>query len=112
MKIACLLPVFHDDESAPFFNLELLFKSSHQGVTLRNFGSAALSLAYIAAGKIDAFWMYNLYPWDLAAGQILIEEAGGFLTRYERRQAAPHSACNVLATNQALHVSLSQYLLH
>ena len=40
-------------------------------------GSAALSLAYLACGRIDGFWAKNLFPWDLAAGIILVKEAGG-----------------------------------
>ncbi len=47
---------------------------------VRRLGAAALDLAYIAAGRYDGFWEYNLSPWDMAAGMILIREAGGFVT--------------------------------
>jgi myo-inositol-1(or 4)-monophosphatase len=47
---------------------------------LRRFGAATLDLAWIAAGRFDAFWERNLSPWDLAAGMLLIREAGGFVT--------------------------------
>ncbi len=94
----------------PIFNLEGLVKIIQQGTTLRNLGSAALALAYVAAGKADAFWMYNLYPWDLAAGQLLIEEAGGRMNRYEPSFASFHSPTNILASNQALHAPLQDFL--
>ncbi len=45
---------------------------------MRRFGAAALDLAYVAAGRIDGFWEVGLSPWDIAAGLILIREAGGF----------------------------------
>lgn len=101
----------YDTKSVPILNMEELLKISRRGVTLRNFGSAALSLAYVAAGKVDAFWMYNLYPWDLAAGQLLIEEAGGLLTQYRSPKSPRHSTSNILATNRALHPPLSKILL-
>ncbi|MBI4459320.1 MAG: inositol monophosphatase [Acidobacteria bacterium] len=47
---------------------------------VRRPGSAALDLAYVAAGRMDAFWEINLKPWDLAAGKLLVEEAGGCVT--------------------------------
>ncbi|MES1199811.1 MAG: inositol monophosphatase family protein [Pseudomonadota bacterium] len=45
---------------------------------VRRFGSAALDLAYVAAGRFDGFWERNLAPWDIAAGAIIVREAGGF----------------------------------
>jgi myo-inositol-1(or 4)-monophosphatase len=45
---------------------------------IRRFGAAALDLAYVAAGRLDGFWETGLSPWDMAAGLILIREAGGF----------------------------------
>jgi len=47
---------------------------------LRRFGAAALDLAWIAAGRLDAYWERNLKPWDMAAGIVLVREAGGFVT--------------------------------
>jgi myo-inositol-1(or 4)-monophosphatase len=102
----------YDATSVPILDMEQLLRISQNGVTLRNFGSAALSLAYIAAGKVDALWMYNLYPWDLAAGALLIKEAGGLLTLYERDQSVPYSASNILASNKAMHSLLQEYLLY
>ena len=47
---------------------------------LRRFGAAALDLAFVAAGRFDGYWERNLSPWDIAAGLILVREAGGFVT--------------------------------
>ena len=49
--------------------------------TLQRTGSAALNLAYVACGRIDAFWSSSLKPWDVAAGSLLVSEAGGVITR-------------------------------
>ncbi|NOX27470.1 MAG: inositol monophosphatase [Gammaproteobacteria bacterium] len=50
-----------------------------QTAGIRRAGSAALDLAYVAAGRLDGFWEFGLKPWDLAAGALLIEEAGGLV---------------------------------
>jgi len=47
---------------------------------LRRFGAAALDLAWIAAGRLDGYWEHNLKPWDVAAGIVLVREAGGFVS--------------------------------
>ena len=49
----------------------------------RRLGSAALDLAYTAAGRLDGFWEMGLSPWDVATGQVLVEEAGGLVTRFD-----------------------------
>ncbi|WP_223476030.1 inositol monophosphatase family protein [Oricola indica] len=51
-----------------------------EAVGIRRTGAAALDLAYVAAGRLDGFWEESLSPWDMAAGIILIREAGGFIT--------------------------------
>jgi len=50
---------------------------------IRRAGSAALDLAYVAAGRLDAYWEYHLQPWDVAAGALLVRESGGVLTRID-----------------------------
>lgn len=49
---------------------------------IRRAGSAALDLAYVAAGRLDGFWELGLSPWDMAAGALLVEEAGGFISDF------------------------------
>ena len=54
-----------------------------QGGVLRRYGSAALDLSYVAAGRLDGFWETHLNPWDVAAGTLLIQEAGGLVGDYQ-----------------------------
>jgi len=68
----------------------------------RRSGSAALDLAYIAAGRLDGYWAVGLSPWDVAAGIIMIREAGGFVTADDGR-AVSLSGPTLLATNEKLH---------
>ena len=49
---------------------------------IRRLGSAALDLAWVAAGRFDGFWESSLKPWDVAAGMLLVKEAGGFVTDF------------------------------
>jgi myo-inositol-1(or 4)-monophosphatase len=64
-------------------------------------GSAALDLAYVAAGRFDAFWEYGLSPWDVSAGIILVREAGGFVTAVDG-SATIHESRSLLAANALL----------
>ncbi|HEX4020094.1 MAG TPA: inositol monophosphatase family protein [Acidobacteriaceae bacterium] len=68
---------------------------------VRRAGSAALDLAYTACGRLDAFWEFNLNPWDTAAGVLLVQEAGGTVTGFDGSQFRLDSH-EVLATN--LHI--------
>lgn len=70
---------------------------------IRLLGSAALTLAYIAAGRLDVYWGSNLKPWDVAAGNLLIEEAGGKVTNFDGSAHDLFQITNTLATNALLH---------
>jgi len=72
---------------------------------VRRAGSAALDLAYVASGRLDAFWEFNLNPWDTAAGILLVEEAGGRVTDYEGRKYRLASD-EILASNGRIHEEL------
>ena len=70
---------------------------------VRRTGSAAIDLAYVACGRLDFFWEFGLSPWDMAAGTLLVEEAGG---RVSDMNGGPHSVTeseHLLADNGALH---------
>jgi myo-inositol-1(or 4)-monophosphatase len=69
---------------------------------VRRAGSAALDLAYIACGRMEAFWEFGLNPWDTAAGFLLVEEAGGMVTDFEGSYRRLDSR-EVLASNQLIH---------
>jgi len=74
---------------------------------LRRAGSAALDLACVAAGRYDGFWEFNLNPWDTAAGVLLVQEAGGVVTRFD---GSPFrlSSEEVMASNGIIHQELMQ----
>ena len=72
---------------------------------IRRFGAAALDLAYVAAGRFDGFWERGLSPWDLAAGILIIREAGGYVTDLDGRDAILDKG-HVLAGNEAIHRQL------
>ena len=72
---------------------------------MRRFGSAALDLAWVAAGRFDAFWERGLKSWDIAASMLLVREAGGVVTDLDGRDRMMESG-DVLAANDALHKPL------
>ncbi len=72
---------------------------------LRRAGSAALDLANVACGRYDGFWEFNLNPWDTAAGVLLVQEAGGRVTRFDG-SAFRIDSREVLATNSLIHQEL------
>jgi myo-inositol-1(or 4)-monophosphatase len=79
----------------------------YQQITLRSHGvrragSAALDLANVAAGRYDGFWEFNLNPWDTAAGVLIVQEAGGTVTRFDATPFRLDSR-EVLATNGLIH---------
>jgi myo-inositol-1(or 4)-monophosphatase len=76
---------------------------------IRRFGSAALDLAYVAAGKYDGYWEFGLKRWDIAAGILLVREAGGYVTEPEGGHD-PLGSGNVLAANDHLHLPIGRLL--
>lgn len=76
---------------------------------IRRMGAAALDLCWVAAGRFDAFWEYGLKPWDVAAGGLMVTEAGGVITNI---QGKPHDMFKpgVVASNKPLHKPLVKTL--
>jgi len=74
-------------------------------VGLRRFGSAALDLAWIAAGRLDGYWERDLKPWDMAAGVILVREAGGFVCDCDGGDDMFHKG-HIAAGNEAIQKQL------
>ncbi len=74
---------------------------------IRRAGSAAIDLAYVAAGRFDGYWEFNLNPWDTSAGVLLVREAGGQVTRFDGSPWLLDSR-ETLATNGLLHNELMQ----
>jgi myo-inositol-1(or 4)-monophosphatase len=78
-------------------------------VGLRRFGAAALDLAWLAAGRFDVFWERDLSPWDMAAGIIMVREAGGFATDLDGGESL-FLKKQIIAGNEFLHKELLQAL--
>jgi myo-inositol-1(or 4)-monophosphatase len=76
---------------------------------LRRFGAAALDLAFIAAGRFDGYWERNVSPWDMAAGIVLVREAGGFVTDLDGGQAM-FAKGHIVAGNETMHSQLRTML--
>ncbi len=72
---------------------------------VRRAGSAALDLAYVACGRLDAFWEFGLKPWDMAAGLLLVSEAGGTCSGMKGGPAALTGA-DILADNTSIHAEM------
>ncbi|HYN86253.1 MAG TPA: inositol monophosphatase family protein [Pyrinomonadaceae bacterium] len=76
---------------------------------VRRDGAAALDLAYVAAGRFEGFWEEGLRPWDVAAGVLLVEEAGGRVTHYDGRPFHVYTP-PILATNALVHEEMMRVL--
>ena len=72
---------------------------------VRKFGSAALDMAYVASGRFDGYWQRELNYWDIAAGIIILKEAGGFVDFFDEDASLPLKK-NILATNSLIHEEL------
>ena len=77
---------------------------------LRRYGAAALDLAYVAAGRYEGFWERKLNPWDVAAGILIVKEAGGFVCDLNDDRFNPAETGNVLATNGHIFNDLKKVL--
>ncbi len=76
---------------------------------VRRWGTASLDLAYVAAGRLDGYWERELSPWDIAAGIVVVREAGGFVSQIDGRAIRSDSP-SILAGNDALHPVLAKLL--
>ena len=95
-------------------NIELSLKeynnfSSKVLIPIRKLGSAALDMAYVAAGRCDGFWQRNLSYWDIAAGIILVKEAGGFITDFKGNNEYIENK-TILVTNSRINKEMIELL--
>jgi myo-inositol-1(or 4)-monophosphatase len=91
-------------------NSEQFARASRRAQGVRRDGAAALDLAYVACGRFDGFWEFDLSPWDVAAGTLLVREAGGRVSRIGGGPAAL-DATSILATNARVHEELGGILV-
>lgn len=98
----------YDFKDKPRFERHLIdFLTAARGV--RRDGSAAIDMAYVACGRFDGFWEEGLNPWDMAAGVLLIEEAGGQVSGYDNSKFSIYKP-PILATNGLIHSQMSSIL--
>ena len=77
---------------------------------VRKFGSAALDVAYVACGRFDGYWQRELNYWDIAAGIIILKEAGGYLDFFDEDENFPLKK-NILASNSLIHRELRELII-
>jgi myo-inositol-1(or 4)-monophosphatase len=98
--IACGLP--HRGRGDLELGLKELGAIQDKVAGLRRFGSAALDLAFVAAGRFDGYWERNISSWDIAAGLLMVREAGGFVTDLDGKDAM-FTKQHVVAGNETIH---------
>ncbi len=94
----------------PFHCIDHFIDILKLGIPIRRLGSAALDLAYTAAGHFEGFFEVSLSPWDCAAGQLLVTEAGGKVTHWDKTPFSVHGKNPILATNSHIHDPLLNIL--
>ena len=97
----------YDVHRAERDNLDLFRRFIKRAQAVRRAGSAALDLAYVACGRFDGFWELSLHPWDVSAGFLLVDEAGG---RTSDLQGGPATPQGCVATNGPLHEAMLEIL--
>jgi myo-inositol-1(or 4)-monophosphatase len=105
--IACGLP--HIGRGDHEQSLREMAELQNRVAGFRRFGAAALDFAFVAAGRLDGYWERNLSPWDIAAGQIIVREAGGIVSGIEGHDDALTSG-NVVCGNEFVQAELVKVL--
>ncbi len=100
---------FPADHRRQLRNLAAWHHLSAYAQTLRRTGSTALNLAYVAAGRHDGYWAYDNYAWDVLAGAVLVQEAGGTVTTVTGQAFDPFRP-DIVATNGRIHAELLRCL--
>lgn len=102
---------FHGRDTKPHGvpHLEILQEIFTKGSDIRRIGSAALNLAYVASGKLDGFWESDLKEWDIAAGVLIVREAGGFVSDFNGENGFLESG-NIISGTRKVHSELLQLI--
>ena len=98
--LATGFPYIHDKYYDASFSIFKDFYDKTQG--LRRFGVASLDLCFVAMGRFDGFYEFNLKPWDICAGSIIVKEAGGLCTDWNN-EPVPFSGSRILCSNTNIH---------
>jgi myo-inositol-1(or 4)-monophosphatase len=105
--ICCGIPHYGRGDHELFFTELRAILPKVAGI--RRTGSSALDMAWVASGKFDGFWERGLSPWDIAAGIVIVREAGGFVSDFENRQNMLDSG-NIIAGNATLQPEICKTL--
>lgn len=100
----------YDRTKKAAFYLSFVEKFMKKTQGLRRLGAAALDLAYVAAGRFDGYWEFNLKPWDAAAGKLLVEEAGGRVSNFRGAPYTLADTSQTLASNGNVHKAMLRLL--
>lgn len=91
-----------------FERFEVMTKNSR---AVRRLGSAAIDFCYVAAGVFEGFWEVHLHPWDICAGKLIVEEAGGVVTDFDGSEIDIYSK-RILASNPFIHPGMIELLMN
>lgn len=100
----------YDRQEKADYYLKFFKRVMQRSQGLRRLGAAALDLAYVACGRFEAFWEFNLKPWDIAAGTLIVQEAGGHVSDFKGRPIRIDHPTQILASNGAIHAELLKVL--
>ena len=104
VKTSLLVTGFaYDRATAKNNNLELFGHFEMNSLSVRRLGAAAADLAFVACGRFDGFWEMGLQPWDIAAGMLLVSEAGGTVTEFSNQEITDLWCKELIATNGKIH---------
>jgi myo-inositol-1(or 4)-monophosphatase len=109
LRSALLSTGFPPDPDCQERNLHWWRVFAYQAQALRRTGSTALNLAYVAAGRFDGYWAFDNWAWDVAAGVVLVREAGGVVTRADGSRCDPFQP-DIVAATPALHPAMMEAL--
>lgn len=101
-------PYDHRDHSN--FYMKYVHAFLKKGQDLRRLGSAAIDLAWVACGRAEGFWELKLNPWDVAAGWLLVEEAGGRVSNFRNQRVTIDDTTQTLATNGHIHEAMARVM--
>ena len=99
----------HDPESVTAASRAEMTEIQNRMAGLRRFGAASLDMAFVAVGRLDGYWERNLQAWDMAAGQIVVREAGGIVSGIAGDDD-PLKTGNVICGNEFIHAELVKIL--
>ncbi len=100
----------YDVATSPENNLDHWCNFIKRAQAIRRDGSAALNICYVACGRFDGFWEMKLKPWDLAAGSLIVKEAGGRVTDFDGKRF-DHYSGRIVASNGRIHKEMLEVLM-